>query len=128
MRRDLGRAFTRAIPPASAEDAVWRGLAPGLAGTMEVTITISEAGKVTGRKVPEVAPRHLVSLVDRTLAALQSGTFALKDGIVAAGAQRLVLTATVSDVEVPEGQAGGAFGLKFTYDRGKGRAGHHSRR
>jgi hypothetical protein len=122
MRRDLGRAFTRAIPPASAEDPAWKGLPAGPAGTIEITIQINESGKVTGRKVPDAAPKHLVKLVDRTLALLESGTFALKDGVVAAGTQRLALTARVSDVEVPEGQAGGAFGLKYTYDRGKGSA------
>ena len=118
-RPDLRGAFIHAIPLASAADPVWRELPPGPAGTIEISIIVSDSGKITGRKVPNAAPKHLLALVERTLAQLASGTFALKDGVVSPGTLRLALTVTeVSDVAVPEGQSGGAFGLKSDVEKG----------
>jgi hypothetical protein len=67
--RDLGKAFTRAIPPACQADPAWSKLAPGDAGVLEVTISIDDTGHITGFKPAEGdAPKQLVALVKRTLA------------------------------------------------------------
>ena len=34
----------------------------------EVSMIVSDSGKITGRKVPNAAPKHLLALVERTLA------------------------------------------------------------
>jgi hypothetical protein len=121
--RDLGRAFTRAIPPACQADPVWSTLDVGVAGSLEVTITIDETGHLAGFTWPRErpAPPQLVALVKRTLALLDAGTFALRPGAVGAGSEALEIRATLSDGSAAE--AGFASGLAFAYDHGKGTAG-----
>ena len=121
--RDLGRAFTRAIPPASDSDPAWAALPTGDAGALEVAIDVDATGHITGwRPLDEHPSKHLSSLVKRTVLLLKQGTFALRGGDVGAGAQVLRLGATVSDVEVPADHPGGSFGLKYAYAGGKGTA------
>lgn len=121
--RDLGRAFTRAIPPSSDSDPVWATLPRGAAGELEIAIDVDEGGRVTGwRPLQEDPPRHLVSLVRRTMILLRQGTFALRGGSVTAGAQVLRLRAEVSDVDVPADHPGGSFGLEHRYAAGTGTA------
>jgi hypothetical protein len=120
--RDLGRAFTRAIPPACQADPTWGKLATGDGGAIEVAITVDETGHITGFKPPaDDAPRHLVALVKRTLALLEAGTFAIRSGSVSAGTEVLRIRASLRDVD--ESELGGAAGLSFAYERGKGKAG-----
>jgi hypothetical protein len=119
--RDLGRAFTRAIPPACQADPIWSKLAPGDAGKLEITITIDETGHITGYKPAKGdAPQQLLAVVKRTIALLDAGTFALRSGVVSAGNEVLRIRAVVSDVD--ESEMGGAAGLAFSYERGKGEA------
>jgi hypothetical protein len=121
--RDLGRAFTRAIPPASDSDATWAKLPAGDAGSIEISIDVDEAGRIAGWRPNEKdPPRHLVQMVKRTMALLEAGTFAVRSGAVGAGSQVLVLRARLSDVEVPEEHNGGAFNLKWTFEAGRGTA------
>jgi hypothetical protein len=121
--RDLGRALTRAIPPGSDSDPIWATLPAGDAGELEIAIDVDDAGHVTGwRPLQKDAPKHLVSLVKRTLILLKQGTFALASGTVTAGAQVVRLRARVSDVEVPPDHPGGSFGLEHRYAAGKGTA------
>ena len=121
--RDLGRAFTRAIPPACQADPVWSTLDVGIAGSLEITISIDETGHLTGFTWPRErpAPPHLLALVKRTLALLDAGTFALRPSAVSAGREVLEIRATLSEAGTLE--AGGSAGLAFAYDHGKGKAG-----
>lgn len=121
--RDLGRAFTRAIPPACQADPVWSTLDVGVAGSLEVTISIDETGHLAGFTWPRErpAPPHLLALVKRTLALLEAGTFALRPSAVSAGREVLEIRATLSEAGTLE--AGGSAGLAFAYDHGKGKAG-----
>jgi outer membrane biosynthesis protein TonB len=122
--RDLGRAFTRAIPPACQADLTWSKLAAGEGGRIEVAIEIDETGHITGFKPAEDdPPKHLLALVKRTIALLEAGTFALRGGSVSRGTEVLRIQASMRDVGVDDGEAGGAAGLSFAYDRGKGKAG-----
>ena len=109
--RSLGRAFTRAIPPACQADPGWGKLPVGDAGSIEVAITIDEAGHITGYKaLASDPPKQLAALVKRTIALLDAGTFALK-GDVGAGVEVLRIQARVSDLEAEE--AGGVAALSF---------------
>ena len=76
--RGFGRAFTRAIAPASDSDPIWGTVALGDAGKLEVAVHIDGSGHVTSAE-PRGAqpPRALVSLVRRTLLLIQAGTFAV---------------------------------------------------
>jgi hypothetical protein len=119
--RDLGRAFTRAMPLASQSDAAWGRLPVGNAGMIDVTIDVDSDGKIAGYLPSERnPPRHLVQMVERTLALLEAGTFALK-GQVGKGSERLELSATVTEeaaaLDVTPGDA-----LAFEFDGKKGKA------
>jgi hypothetical protein len=120
--RSLGRAFTRAIPPACQADAVWRSLPPGSAGTARIVLEVDAEGRIAGWK-PEgesVAP-HFEGLVKRTLLLLRSGTFAIQGGAVTAGSQTLEISAAVSDVAAePEEPA--AVDLAWRFEDGRGTA------
>jgi hypothetical protein len=124
--RDLGRAFTRAIPPACDADPVWAALPPGDAGELEVAIRTNESGRITNAS-PTVGPyrsppTHLVRLVRRTLSVLAAGTFALGDRRVSEGTQTLLLHATVTDAPAETPRPGGFSSLAFSFDQGHGRA------
>jgi hypothetical protein len=118
--RDLGRAFTRAIPPAGQGDPVWSTLPAGDAGSIEITLDIDETGHITGMRAPEgEPPRHLLGLVKRTLALLEAGTFAIARGTVSAGFEVLRLRVRLHDGE-PDVSGGGSAELSNAYERGKG--------
>jgi hypothetical protein len=119
--RDLGKAFTRAIPVAGQGDPAWSKLATGDAGVLEFTINIDETGHIKPWTPPTgEAPKQLVALVKRTLPLLEAGTFGLRPGAVSAGTEVLRIHATLSDVDASE--AGGAAKLSHDYDHGKGKA------
>jgi hypothetical protein len=120
--RDLGRAFTRAIPPAVSSDPIWASLPAGPAGRYAVVVSVDASGRITGhRSSDRDPPRHLVKLVERTLALLESGTFALR-GQVGAGTQALVLSVVLRD-EAPEaGDGTRGLNLAFEYDGRRGKA------
>ncbi|MEZ4314578.1 MAG: hypothetical protein R3F14_41720 [Polyangiaceae bacterium] len=119
--RDLGKAFTRAIPPACAKDPVWASLAPGKAGTLRAVLTVDAEGHLASAEpVGENPPKHLVNVLRRTLPMLKAGTFAVKNGAVTAGTQTLELTAVVSDE--PADDSGAQDNLSFTYEGGSGKA------
>jgi hypothetical protein len=116
--RDLGRAFTRAIPPACDSDPAWAAMPPGDAGSVEVAVAVDESGHVTGAEPRGVdPPKVLVGLVRRTLPLLQAGTFAIQGGAVGAGVQIVKIGAAVREVGPDEPN-----GLAFEYERGRGKA------
>jgi outer membrane biosynthesis protein TonB len=119
--RSLGRAFTRAIPPACQADAGWGALPAGSAGTARVVIEIDAEGHVAGWK-PEKGsvPPHFESLVKRTLALLRSGTFAVQGSTVSAGAQVIEISATLG--EATAAAEGSAMDLAWRFEDGRGTA------
>jgi len=121
--RDLGRAFTRAIPPGSDSDPAWKKLPLGDAGSLEITIDVDPEGKITGWRPNEKdPPAHLVGMVKRTIGGLASGTFAVRPGAVSAGSEVVVVRARVSDVAVPEAHAAEPYDLTWKYESGRGTA------
>src|SRR5262249_3075921 len=97
-KRDLGRAFTRAIPAACSADPVWGKLAAGDAGTRRVELHVDAEGHITGAEpLGDNPPKQLVSILRRTVPMLSAGTFAVRGGTVSAGTQTLELKAVVSD-------------------------------
>lgn len=121
--RDLGRAFTRAIPPACQADAAWAALPTGAAGAVDVEIAIDAAGRIVGSRTlgDDPPPLHLAGLVRRTVALLGAGTFAVQSGSVSAGTQTIRVRAVVSDV--PDDEEGGEAGLAYEYQGKRGLAG-----
>jgi hypothetical protein len=121
--RDLGRAFTRAIPPACDSDPAWATLPAGDAGRIEIAVELSAAGRVAGwQPTSREPPRHLVALARRTVAMLEAGTFSVRAGTVGAGRQVLEVSARTSDVAEVGDEAARAIGLRYTYEAGRGTA------
>ncbi len=119
--RSLGRAFTRAIPPACQADPAWGALPAGSAGTARVVIEIDGTGHIAGWKPEgEVPARAIENLVKRTVALLRSGTFAVQSGAVTAGRQTIEISAVVSDAAAPE--EGAADSLAWRFQDGRGAA------
>ncbi|WP_437993001.1 hypothetical protein [Sorangium sp. So ce145] len=122
--RNLGRAFTRAIPPACQADPIWATLPPGSAGKARFVIDIDDAGHIaTWRPEPggEEPARHLSNLAKRTIALLGGGTFAVARGAVTAGKQTLEVSAVVR-VGEGAGETGAPADLAWRFEGGRGKA------
>lgn len=123
--RDLGKAFTRALPAASSPDKAWGGLDAGSSGAIEVAVVIGEEGKITGFEVlSKDPPAYLVTAVKRTVDMLKFGSFMRAGETATAGRNVFKIVAEISDREVSEGDVSGAaaFGLGSTWEGRKGTA------
>lgn len=121
--RNLGDAFTRALPPACDSDKVWGTLAAGSAGSIEVALNVDEEGKVTGfEPLTTNPPAHLISAVKRTVANLKRSMAMMRAGSVNPGKHVLRLSAKLSDEAVTEEEVNGAaaFGLDSKWEGRKG--------
>jgi hypothetical protein len=117
--RDLGRAFTRAIPPACTADPIWATLPLGDAGKLEIEVHIDAEGHLQSAEPRGTArPQALLNVLRRTVPLLQAGTFAVREGGTSAGTEILEIAARVRDTE---GEAA-PDQLAFEYGRGKGKA------
>jgi len=94
--RVLAPAFTRAIPAAVSADIAWSRLPVGPAGRVTITVTVDSGGKITDVTLPDDAAPHLEDLVNRTMALLRAGRFALSptDG---AGKQTIAIEVELSE-------------------------------
>lgn len=113
--RNLARAFTRAVPVAASDPALWQPLPLGPAGDITLAIRVDDDGRIASA-VPQgdQVPAHLGQLADRTVRLLRSGRFALRDGQTGAGVQTLRISVTLTQEEVPMPDSpGGAFALGF---------------
>ncbi|WP_438018987.1 hypothetical protein WMF18_07870 [Sorangium sp. So ce315] len=121
--RSLGRAFTRAIPPACQADPIWATLPLGSAGKARIVIDIDGAGHIASwRPEGEEPPaRHLGNLAKRTIALLGSGTFAVAHGSVAAGKQTLEVSAAIR-AGSEDGATGAPADLAWRFEGGRGKA------
>lgn len=119
--RDLGRALTRAIPPACDADPVWATLPPGDAGTLEAAVHVDADGHITSAEPRgAVQPKALLNVLRRTIPMLQAGTFAVREGGTGEGTEILELGARVSEAESADD--GSPNQLAFEYGRGRGKA------
>ncbi|AUX40787.1 hypothetical protein SOCE26_021880 [Sorangium cellulosum] len=119
--RSLGRAFTRAIPPACQADPVWATLPLGTAGKARFVIDIDDAGHIASwRPEGEEPPaRHLGNLAKRTIALLGSGTFAVSRGAVTSGRQTLEVSAVIRAGADEPADAPADLAWRFEGGRGK---------
>lgn len=121
--RDLGRAFTRAIPAACSADPIWGQIEIGEVGTMRVELHVNGDGRLTSAApIGDTPPKALANLLRRTLPLLQAGTFAVRAGAVTAGTETLEIKAIVIDGGGGEAAPGGHESLAFSYDGGRGKA------
>ena len=120
--RDLGAAFTQAIPAASGADATWSEIALGDGGTIRIALDIDENGRLKTFTVLEKdPPKQLRNLAKRTFDVLQFGTFALRSGAVTAGRQTVEVSASVRMSDKPA-TSGGLIELSHAFQDGVGRA------
>lgn len=121
--RSLGRAFTRAIPPACQGDPIWATLPLGNAGKARFVIDIDEAGRIASWRPEGDEPpaRQLNNLAKRTIALLGGGTFAVARGAVTAGRQTLEISAVIRAGAGDEG-AGAPADLAWRFEGDRGRA------
>jgi hypothetical protein len=119
-KRDLGRAFTRALKDAGHGDRTWAELPTGHSATLELDLNIDAEGKISGVEMKTSSPlTQLSEIVRRTVAMLKFGVFSIREGEVSAGKQRIQLTSTTSDVD-PASIAGGTTAMSFEYTNGHG--------
>jgi hypothetical protein len=117
--RDLGRAFTRAIPPASVADPAWASLPTGDTRKMEIAIRVDDTGHIRSAEPRGIdAPQVLVNVLRRTVALLEAGTFAVRPGGAGEGTEILELRARISDTS----SEGIPTGLAHEYEGGRGKA------
>ncbi|MGK3991222.1 hypothetical protein WME99_49695 [Sorangium sp. So ce136] len=121
--RSLGRAFTRAIPPACQADPSWATLPLGSAGKARFVIDIDDAGHIASWRPEAEEPlaRHLGNLAKRTIALLGSGTFAVARGAVTAGKQTLEVSAVIR-AGAEDGETGAPADLAWRFEGGRGKA------
>ncbi|WP_233562682.1 hypothetical protein, partial [Sorangium cellulosum] len=121
--RSLGRAFTRAIPPACQADPSWATLPLGSAGKARIVIDIDDAGHIASWRPEGEEPlaRHLGNLAKRTIALLGSGTFAVARGAVTAGKQTLEVSAVIR-AGAEDGETGAPADLAWRFEGGRGKA------
>jgi len=120
--RDLGRAFTRAIPAACSADPIWAKVALGDAGTLRVELRVNAEGHLTSAEPSgDNRPTALVNVVRRTVPLLQAGTFAVRGGAVTAGSQTIEIKAVVAEAG-GDAESGGRENLAFSYEGGRGMA------
>jgi hypothetical protein len=93
--RNLARAFTRAMPPATSLDRAWREMPVGRAGTLRIELVI-ERGKLEEVKGLDGAPLHLRRLVERTVKLIERGRFALALSDLDSGREVLLITAQIT--------------------------------
>lgn len=119
QKRDLGRAFARALPIANQADAAWGKASPGRLGPIRVVFEIDGEGALTGHTVStEGAPAALVELVKRTTFLVQRGVFAVR-GTMKAGREVLELSAEVLDVAVEVEGGGASVAHRWSGDAGE---------
>jgi hypothetical protein len=120
--RDLGAAFTQAIPAACGADTAWSEIALGDGGTFRIAIDIDENGRPKSfTPLEKNPPKQLRNLAKRTFDLLQFGTFALRPGAVTAGRQTVEVSATVGMSDKPP-TSGGLIELSHHFEGGVGRA------
>jgi hypothetical protein len=100
--RNLGKAFTRALPVGARADAAWFRLPSGAAGGARITITIDDHGRIERAEplpieVGARVPSHLARLLDRVVLLLRAGRFALDHGDEPSGRETLRVEAELRE-------------------------------
>jgi len=101
--RNIARAFARALPAAISGDPIWSKLPAGALDPVEVQLVINAEGRIGAAKLlqdvplPKEMAKPFARLLKRTMALLQSGTFALSHGGGGRGRETLRIQITLSD-------------------------------
>jgi len=103
---DLATTFTRAFPQTASADPVWGSVPFGAAGTADVTLTLDDAGHLTGSSISGAPSQALRRGIERTLALLGPRTFTAR-GMTT----RLRVVARVGKDDVHDGLHGEVFAL-----------------
>jgi hypothetical protein len=112
---DLAAAFTRGFPQAASADPLWSETPFGSAGTVDVDLTLDDAGALVDVRTSGNPSHALAEGLRRTLALLRARAF------VSRGKEtRLRVTATVTPDEVHDGLHGEVFAIGGTFDGAEG--------
>jgi hypothetical protein len=103
---DLATTFTRAFPQAASADPVWATVPFGSAGTADVTLTLDDAGHLTGNTIVGAPSLALRRGIERTLALLGPRAFTAR-GMTT----KLRVVARVGKDDVHDGLHGDVFAL-----------------
>ena len=99
--RDLGSAFTRAIPAAVSRDPIWQEHAVGKAGSFVVRLELGSEGRVAESRLVlrpnERVPAEIERLERRVTALLGGGQFALPPSAGRQKVQLLLVEVELSD-------------------------------
>ena len=99
--RDLGRAFTRALPAAALPRDGWQRLRVGTTMTVEVTLHLDGEGRLGELELGSGAsPTRLTRLLERARLLLRRGRFALQTAQPGAAAVTYEIKLVISDREV----------------------------
>ncbi|MBX3223063.1 MAG: hypothetical protein KF795_21300 [Labilithrix sp.] len=114
---DLATAFTRGFPQAASADPAWRAAPLGSAGTVDVVLTLDEAGHIVDTQLQGSPSAALTSAVRRTLALIKGRAFVAKGKVT-----RLHLAGSVSADAVHDGLHGDVFAIGGSFADGEGSA------
>lgn len=103
--RDLGKAFTRALPRAAVGDPLWSTLPLGRAGSADVVVRIDSGRLVSAKPKRPPVPPQIDHLLVRTALLLKAGQFALSESDATSGSETLRIELTIS-AGPPSGEFG----------------------
>lgn len=103
----------------NAEGADWGALAAGSEASMRATLEVDASGRTTCT-AGEGSPPHLAKALSNACFRLRQEKVALDVKRWAPGVVHVRVTASVSDVPVPEDRPDGIFGLEMRFADGKG--------
>lgn len=121
--RDLASTLTFELPDCAFYVDAWSALPLGDAGTILATIEVGADGRVTSA-APEpntTPPAPFVDTLRRVAGRLKVSKLSLENGVLDEGSLHVRISATVSEVPVPD-RPGGAVAIEHTFDKGRGRA------
>lgn len=94
--RDLGKAFTRALPRAALGDPLWSKLPLGPAGNVDVVLRIDAGRLVSAKPKHEPLAPQIRHMLERTVLLLRAGQFALSESDAQSGSETLRIEVTLS--------------------------------
>ncbi len=114
---DLATSFTRVFPQTASADSSWATAPMGATGTVDVVLTIDDAGNVIGSEIHGGGSSALRRGIERTLVLLKHRTFTAHGYVTT-----LHVSAVVSPDSVHDGLHGDVFALGGSFSETEGDA------
>lgn len=114
---DLATSFTRMFPQTASADPIWSGAPMGSTGTVDVVLTIDDAGNLIGSEIQGAGSAALRRGIERTLVLLKHRVFTAHAYVTT-----LRVSAVVSPDSVHDGLHGDVFALGGSFSETEGDA------